>query len=246
MIETIQNLKQLGLDEKSAKLYLAALELGPSPIAKLAKKSGIKRTTIYYFIDDLIAKNLLTSNISGKRKLFAATSPDNLSLIVEKQKELVQKMVPEMFALFNKSPQKPKVSFYEGIDGLKTVFMDALDQPPKSDILYFTHYGQVYNALTEKFVNDFVTKRLKNDISTKAIATGEGNAVRITKFNKKEKRRIITLPEEIFSTSIDMRMYQNKVAIMSFGDEKVGMIIESKQIADTLKSVFNLLWEKLQ
>ena len=66
------------------------------------------------------------------------------------------------------------------------------------------------------------------------------------KANKEELRESILLPEKEFPISNEINIYQNKVAILSFGDEKIGIIIESQQIADTQRAIFNLLWKSLK
>ncbi|KKU45024.1 MAG: hypothetical protein UX62_C0043G0003 [Microgenomates group bacterium GW2011_GWA2_46_7] len=66
------------------------------------------------------------------------------------------------------------------------------------------------------------------------------------KDNKEELRETIILPRKDFPVSNEINIYQNKVAIMSFGDEKIGIIIESQQIADTQRAIFNLLWKSLK
>ena len=48
-------LKNLGLSEKAAQVYLASLELGEAPVQKLAERAGLKRTTVYYVLEELVA-----------------------------------------------------------------------------------------------------------------------------------------------------------------------------------------------
>jgi len=48
-----ETLLQMGLNEKEAKVYLACLELGGATIAEIAEKSGVKRTSIYNFLEEL-------------------------------------------------------------------------------------------------------------------------------------------------------------------------------------------------
>ena len=42
-----EELQKLGLTEHEAKVYLAALSLGPSSAVQLADHTGIKRPTVY-------------------------------------------------------------------------------------------------------------------------------------------------------------------------------------------------------
>jgi len=49
-------LRNLGLNEKEAKIYLACLELGSATVQEVAQKSSIKRTNIYNLLGSLKKK----------------------------------------------------------------------------------------------------------------------------------------------------------------------------------------------
>ena len=70
MEHVIKILKNLGLDEKEIKVYLACLQLGSATVQDLSVKSGVKRTNIYNFIDDMKQRGLLSETKIGKRILF--------------------------------------------------------------------------------------------------------------------------------------------------------------------------------
>ena len=54
----IQDLQQIGLTEKEAKVYLAALELGEKAVQVIAQKAGVNRATTYFILESLIEKGL--------------------------------------------------------------------------------------------------------------------------------------------------------------------------------------------
>ena len=60
-------LKELGLAEKEAKVFLASLELGSSAVQEIAKKAEINRATTYVIIEKLMKKGLMSS-VGGKRQ----------------------------------------------------------------------------------------------------------------------------------------------------------------------------------
>ena len=68
---TIPFLKQLGLLEKEAKVYLASLELGEATVLELAKKSALNRTTVYVEIEKLGQRGLVSSIEKGKKRYFS-------------------------------------------------------------------------------------------------------------------------------------------------------------------------------
>ena len=66
-----KQLQDAGLNETEAKIYLATLELGETNVGRIADKSGIKRTTIYLSLENLIKKGLISmikKRGNGRRK----------------------------------------------------------------------------------------------------------------------------------------------------------------------------------
>lgn len=124
----VEELQELGLSEKEAQVYMAALSLGPTSVQNIAKKSGVNRVTTYVMIEQLTQMGLMSSHIKGKKKLFSAEKPDRLlTLIHEKEKELQAKehhfrtILPALKAIARKSSNKTSIRLYEGIEGLKAV-----------------------------------------------------------------------------------------------------------------------------
>ena len=62
---------------------------------------------------------------------------------------------------------------------------------------------------------------------------------------KKNYREIRLVPPSEFSFANEINIYDDKVAIISFGKDKtvLGMIIESAEIADTQRAIFMMAWE---
>lgn len=53
-------LKYVGLDEREAKIYLALLDLGPSNMSAIAKKTEIFRPVLYKLIPALEARGIVS------------------------------------------------------------------------------------------------------------------------------------------------------------------------------------------
>ncbi len=53
----------------------------------------------------------------------------------------------------------------------------------------------------------------------------------------------ILIPSKKYNLSADVAIYDNKIAYMSIKDE-LAVIIESKEMADVMKSVFDLAFEE--
>src|SRR5665647_2340202 len=137
----LSTLKQIGLNEKQAKIYLAALELGETTIKEIAKKAGVKRTTIYDLIDEMIENGLIKQTIKETHKKFIAASPSELQLIIQKREALLSQIMPTLSSMSNVDKVRPKIRFYEGREGLIEAYADTLKHA--GEILSFASYDVV-------------------------------------------------------------------------------------------------------
>src|SRR5438309_1359422 len=119
-------LKSLGLTEPQAHVYLAALEFGQISMQDLARRSGVKRTSIYNFIDELTERGLLMETKKRRRKLYSAIHPEQLLELERTRVTEIERLMPELLAIYTTAHNQPRVTFYEGIEGTEEVYADML------------------------------------------------------------------------------------------------------------------------
>ena len=244
----LQDLIQLGLKEKEARVYLAALELGVSSVQKIAKKAGVHRASAYFVLESLIKNGLISHFQQGKKRNFAATHPAQLRRLVKEQKieieekeyKLEKEILPELSALHNIAGDKPRVSFYEGINGLRAMREDFLKTRDKEVEAIYPVEGY-YGVFTEKENKKHRAARKKKKIHFKAIYTSSKEK-KIPL--KGEMATCLRVPSKSFPLSSDITLYDNKIAFAFFDKkEPCGVIIESKSVSKTIRSLFNLGWK---
>src|SRR3989344_6643452 len=121
----LERLKNIGLSDNEAKVYLAMLELGLSPVIEIARKAEINRPTAYVQIESLKKKGLVSTQVKGKKHLFIAESPARLEFYldselkdVEQKKDELGKVLPDLEKLFTSAGSRPSVRLFEGKEGL--------------------------------------------------------------------------------------------------------------------------------
>lgn len=234
----------LGLTENEAKTYLAALELGESTIVGLAKKSGVKRTTTYLAVESLKEKGFLHTTKKKKKIFFYAEDPRMLQEKAEERKKAIDKMIPQLLSIANAINNKPKIVFYEGIEGIKDVYRDNLKYPGKELLAWVSQ--EAINAFDSKFLNEYyLPKRIEKKIWVRAIAASSPIMEKYKNLDEKSLRKTKLINQDSFPFIVEINLYgNNKIGIMSF-KEKFGLIIESQQIFTTLKSIFEFSWSNL-
>ena len=103
----LEQLKNIGLSDNEAKVYLAMLELGPSSVVDIARKAEINRPTAYVQIEFLKKRGLVSTQTKGKKQLYIAESPEHLGGLLDSQlheisinKETLSGLLPNLLNLY--------------------------------------------------------------------------------------------------------------------------------------------------
>ena len=91
MKDSKSSLEYLGFKPKEAQIYLALLELGEASVVQIAKKTGIKRTTVYNILPDFINRGIITSAVRKKRKVYFIEDPRSLKNDLKEKESVIDK-----------------------------------------------------------------------------------------------------------------------------------------------------------
>lgn len=234
-------LNSLGLGEKAAKIYLAGISLGTTSVQELARKSGLKRPTVYLHLDELIKSGLFESVNINKKQYYRATDPQILEEKLKNNLAVFQAEMPKLAALRGDLMGKPQVRVYEGEEGVRHVYREI---KKAHSARMWSNIGQVYGAFHD--TNMEVAEALRDS----------GAGVREIIADTKESRRYTRLIAKVVGPSYAARIatqeglendtiiYENVVAI--FGLQGMNMFvvrIEDSSIADTMRAMFDMAWK---
>ena len=237
-----QLINSLGLSEAEAEVYVASLELGQANIHDLAQKSGVKRTSIYNFIEDLKKRGFLQETKKGKRRVYSAAHPEQLLEIEKIRISELQRLIPELLAIQNIAKDKPRVTFYDGVDGIKEVYADMLRD--KKEIIAFEDLEHMKRVLPKSFFENFPEERARKEILFKSILRDSSVARELTKKNFRLLRDSKFIKTGDWKTEINI--YGDKTALMSFRTKHpFCVLIEDHNITETLRTAWRELWDRL-
>jgi len=235
----------LGFGEKEASVYLALLELGPSTTSEISRLAKINRTTGYDILESLVNDGLVSPVGQTKIQKFVAENPDKVIVFLENkikqgEKRLKQayNLLPELFSIYN-TEEKPKVKFYEGVERLKEAFEDTLTA--EKEIIGYAVGTDAFVAVGEEYLKDYFKRRVVKNIKVRVIAPDDPDTLKVTSQDKEELRESLIVPRDMFYFTTETNIYNNKIIIMSW-KEKFAVVIESKEIADAQKKIFELAW----
>ena len=235
-------LTNLGFSDNEARVYLAALETGLASAQDIADKAKLKRTTTYSVLDVLVKKGFILKTQKEGKNRYVAENPDNLISIFENHQKELKKALPELKAIYNVEQVKPKVLFFEGEPGIKKIYYDTIEEKP--DVILEWNTSELYKIFPG-FPIEYLDLRRSRNIKAKRIAPNDKNWQERKKKDKDDMSVTKLLPLEKYDIPVEINIYNNKVAFMSYGDE-MGLVIESKMIADAMRTIYKLFWNKIK
>src|SRR3989338_2164343 len=238
-------LVNIGFSKKEADVYLAILTLGRGTASKIARSAHIVRTTVYDILGALFDKNLVTLTGREPKQEYVALSPDQLKIYITEQlerkkmdlKQVQESLVPQLKSIHNVK-NRPKVMFYEGREGLEKVYEDTLTST--EPIRAYASVGDMHMGLPGYFP-EYYKRRVGKGIAIRAIVPDTEAGRERQNFDKAEMRETALVPKDAFHFSPEINIYDNKVMIASW-KEKLGIIINSTEIADAMKKIYELAW----
>ena len=82
--------------------------------------------TVYAILKELIKRGIFTSVIRDEITYFSPISPEQLTYIYEEKYKTLKERLPELTAIMETIGNKPKVEFYEGIEGVEHVYKQVI------------------------------------------------------------------------------------------------------------------------
>lgn len=243
-----RKLVDLGLSEKEAKVYISALQLGASPVQKIAQKANVNRATTYTNIDALMKMGLMSSYKEGKKCFFYSEPPEKIVyILIKKQQELLERkerelelVIPQLKALQVRLHSTPVVRYFDGREGVKALVKDVFQSAKENEefrIIYPMKYVMdMFDEETLKELRDF---RKKHNITSRVIISSDD-------VQERESADIIRISPSELPINCDIACYGDQLRLISLKEPLTGIAIRDPHIAESFKAVFDLLWKNLK
>ncbi|MEX2209809.1 MAG: helix-turn-helix domain-containing protein [Patescibacteria group bacterium] len=237
-------LTKLGLTDSQAKTYLALIKAGRLTPPELAAKTGESRTAAYMALAKLEEVGLARPVEGARKQTYEPVNPAELERYLDRRrKELTEieenyrDSLSGMLSYYYAHRNEPGVRFFQGEKGLTKIYEDHLRT---GEDVYFvrTPADEQYFG---KILYQYMTKRAQAGITAHGLAPYSERAATWAKQHDKQLKRDMTwYPRKAYTAPVEIAVYGNKVSLVSFGDEAIGTIIESPQIAQALRELLGM------
>lgn len=244
-------LQDIGLNEKESVLYLSLLGVDNSSVLDLSKKTGLNRSTTYVILESLSKKGLVSETTVGKKTHYQAEPPERLETYVEQRKILLEEqakklkdIIPQIKSVQREGGEKPIVQYFEGKEGIfalnESIYRD--ESEGGSDTVHIVYSKDL---LDEVFPEDerrkFVNARVQKKIKSRTIYTWTKGTR-----SSDELAERVKLDEKKYPISCDISVSGDRVRIGILGNRLSGIFIKSSDLANTLRSILNALFDSMK
>lgn len=243
MTSLAEKFAEIGLPKREAEVYIAALELGPTGALQIARRTGMTRPTVYDAIEALKKRGLMEVRLYGLKSKFAAADPDQFDAIISGHKLKFETMLPELKALYNLEGAKSQTKYYEGFNGIKTVYEMILRDIRSGDPYYVIGDKDSWDKSGEtKWLDDFIERRGRRRLDARVILPDTPKN-RAGLAREKIFQQNVRLMREPIGT--DILVTPQRYVIHNFAPPVTAVAIENKDIIESQLKLFRYIWDTL-
>lgn len=243
-----QYLAEIGLSGLEGACYLALLKQSPRRASELSKKLDVPKATILAALYRL-SDGMGIIKKAKKKNSFSFLVEDAKDLIgylerkearIKNSKSEIENILPELRSIQNYEIKKPKIYYYEGKEGIKQAFEKILEEA--DEVIGYGSNEDDYKYLPELYPH-YYDRRVERKIPVKAIIPALPFNIQETLKNELAHQRKTHLVPKEWNYPVQINAYKDTAVFYSL-EESFAIIVKSKPIADCLKKVFELAFDK--
>jgi sugar-specific transcriptional regulator TrmB len=220
------------------------LELGPSTVLKVARQSGVKRTTIYGVIESLQAKGLVSVEEPGLKKVYTAEDPRRLERLIDEQKSTLQAFFPELQALYSVRGNNSVLRYHVGAEAMRAVYDELLSELKSGDDYYVYGDPDRWDQFDKAYFKTFIKRRLRINLNAK-MALVPSPTARLYKENEKNFREEVRLLPEGTRLDANMTITPRRVVIHPLTHPITTIVMETDALVRMQQDLFRVIWASL-
>jgi len=230
-------LRDIGFSKNESKVYLTLLRLGSSSATNIIQESGLHRSNVYDVLESLTKKGLVAHILKEDVKYFEVTPPHNLSNILKERELRLSNILPQLLIKTRSIKQDVKIQIFEGYSDLKKMITHFVN----NKVDYYS-YGipRQFPKVLKSWLPIHHRDRIKKRVHLKIIFN-EGAEDRARIVNEMEFAEARYFPKE-FAAPVSTEISGDEIMIIHWAEKPLIIHIKSKEISDSYKRYFNLLW----
>ena len=234
-------LQTIGITENESLAYVSLLPLGSTSVLKLARASGIKRTSLYSILESLKDKGLVSEQEKGLKRLFLAENPEKIESILEEASQSLKAFLPQLVSLQQTNYKSATARYFVGFKAIKSCYLEMLQVgEPEKDYLIMGNQSSVYN-MDPEFFEGFIKRRAERNFKIRALLTDSPISKQFLKRQSELKMQIKLFPKNTNFES-NIIIVPKRVFLHQLKPNQIAVIVDNANLAGCLKEIFEVVW----
>jgi len=239
-------LDSLGLAPAEKDIFLTLFNNPSSTASSIAKLSGLRASVVYYNLDRLSGKGLISVIEKNNKRQYSAIDRSSLKDILQKKQQYLGDLMGWVGDLKQPSTAQSAshVSFFEGWKGVAQAFMIAIDRAPERCVASSFVIGKLSGMeeyQKQGLFRKIVDLRKRKKITTEVIVT-KGAKKTVGRWHLEQGASRIRIIDDCFESPSVINIYGDYVVIGVYQGVVAAILIHSPHVAKAFKSYFNALW----
>lgn len=255
-MDNIEIIKKAGLNDAQAEIYACLLNNGTLTPSELAQNTSQSRENCYAILKKLIDMGLV-EQVDGKKTAYRLLNPSNLEVLVEKRRKIMsrnERIVKDnlsgLLDIFYANNELPGSRTMEGIDGLKDVYNDVIATGKDVYIMRNLADRDFWTNSDDRhdFLRKHREKRVAKGIDTYSLTPVNPYSIKAAKNGVDERLHYYRtwIPADAYTAPVEIQVYGNKVALISFGETIMSTIITSPTVAEAMRQIMKIMMDFYQ
>ena len=235
----------LDLSPAERTAYETLITHGAMAPPQLAKAAQLTRVNAYAALRGLAQKGLAKEKDVNKKRVYSPEPPTKLQQLARQKAEQakagldsIEAIIPSLMNQYALVSGQPGISHYEGLDGIKQIYEDSLRPPHYEESLVMR---SIYDSNEiQPYILKYIKRRAKLGIRNRTLSPPVDYRTGV--HDKELLRQSRFLTKDRFSIPTEISIYGDKVSLVSLRKDLIGTVIQSKDVAQTFRILFELLW----
>jgi sugar-specific transcriptional regulator TrmB len=234
-------LSRLGLTPHESAAYLALLDGGPASLSELAARTGLHRALLYRAIPSLEEAGLVSVAPHGRRRRFAAESPERLRASFDELSAGLETLLPELERRRVAKSPRPEVRFTTGPHAIADVMEDMVRSLKNGDV-YMRYSSRRESTDVERYLPASYRRLRDAKQLQRFVITTASRAAKMSSLNRAIK--VVPGAPGSFDFDVNVVIYGDKVVYLDYNSE-TALVISNPMIAAFHRQAFRLLYDRL-
>lgn len=231
-------LEDIGLSAGEIKVYVALLELGPSSAGAILDRAGVQNSVFHLCVNRLVDKGLVSYIRKNRFRLYRAADPDSLLAYVRDKEKQLEDVILELRARQAFGEERQEAEIYEGMKGVMALLNLLIDDARPGDEFLFFAPELKRSEEIQKFYERYDIRRKDKGLLTKGIAPKALASLF-------RRRAYVDMKYTDMPVPANTGICNGRMAIVSWTEKPVGVLISSAHIVERQKEFFHALWDML-